>query len=237
MAELSALAAADRSELVARAVHDLRTPLQIIRGHTFTMRRRGGSGRQHAGLSAIDAEVMRLSAALDDLLALVSSRDAVGRPPSAVSLAGLAAGLARRHAGAAARRGILLESRVRGAPAIVTADPAELRRALDNLLQNALRHAAPGGTVRITVASEDGEGLLEVADDGPGIAPRDRERVFRPGVRGPEAPGRGTGLGLAIARDVAEAQGGRLELLPSSRGARFRLSLPLRDAGRASRRG
>jgi signal transduction histidine kinase len=113
----------------------------------------------------------------------------------------------------------------------VTAAPDDLRRALDNLVQNALRHAS--SLVRVAVGRRGGWGYLRVADDGPGVAPGDRERIFRAGDRGSSAPpGGGRGLGLAIARDLVEAHGGRLTLDPVGSGASFRLALPLSaDAG------
>jgi signal transduction histidine kinase len=100
-----------------------------------------------------------------------------------------------------------------------------VRRVLDNLLRNAVRHLEPGGTVRLTAACEGNTLRIEVRDDGPGVAGELRATLFEPFVTGRAD---GTGLGLAIARECAEAHGGTLRLLDSDLpGAAFRLDLPL----------
>jgi signal transduction histidine kinase len=110
----------------------------------------------------------------------------------------------------------------------VNAAPDDLSRALDNVLQNALRHAS--SLVRVAAGRRGGWGYLRVADDGPGVAPGDRERIFRAGDRGSAPRGDGRGLGLAIARDLVESHGGRVTIDPLGSGASFRLALPLRAA-------
>ena len=88
----------------------------------------------------------------------------------------------------------------------------------------------------MTVGRRAGWAYVRVADDGAGVAPGDRERIFRPGDRGSAPRGAGRGLGLAIARELAEAHGGRLTLDSVAGGAAFRLALPLREAVRDCRR-
>ncbi|WP_106397269.1 PAS domain-containing sensor histidine kinase [Actinocorallia populi] len=114
---------------------------------------------------------------------------------------------------------------------VVRASRIRLSRLLANLLTNADRHAAR--RIRIIVEARGGEAVLEVLDDGSGIPPEERERIFERFHRSEEArrkdPG-GTGLGLAIAREIAEAHGGRLYAAENpSGGARFVLRLPLAD--------
>ena len=109
----------------------------------------------------------------------------------------------------------------------VAADPEQLVRLLDNLVQNALRHCPAGGAVRLSAASDGRRGVIRVSDDGPGVDPREADAIFLAGRRGRQAPGAGWGLGLAIAREIAEAQRGRLDLERSGPGATFRLSLSL----------
>ncbi|WP_158558073.1 sensor histidine kinase [Spongiactinospora gelatinilytica] len=118
----------------------------------------------------------------------------------------------------------------------VQGDPVQLRALVTNLLTNAERHAK--SAVSITVAAGDGAAVLEVTDDGGGIAPADRERVFMRFTRLDTARSRdrgGTGLGLSIARDIASAHDGRLRIEDpvNGQGARLVLRLPL-AAERAS---
>jgi signal transduction histidine kinase len=113
------------------------------------------------------------------------------------------------------------------------ADPDQLHRILNNLFRNA-REAIeadrnedrPPGWVRLTARAEDGQALIEIADNGPGVPERARAKLFQPFVGSGRAGG--TGLGLAIARDLARAHGGELELVRTGpEGAAFGLRLPL----------
>jgi signal transduction histidine kinase len=111
----------------------------------------------------------------------------------------------------------------------VTGDRLRLARLLTNLLDNAERHAEK--MICVSVRKND-QATLEVLDDGGGIAPEQREEVFRRFTRLDASRSRdagGTGLGLAIARDVAETHGGTLTIEDSDTGARFMLRLPLRQ--------
>ena len=98
-----------------------------------------------------------------------------------------------------------------------------------NLALNAI-HAVRGsgkpGVVRIATFADDRRAVLEVSDDGPGVPPELAERIFEPFFTTKPA-GVGTGLGLAMTRQLVERHGGRLSLLPSPRGARFQVELPL----------
>src|SRR5262245_4844217 len=218
-----------------RLVHDLFGPLTVIRGVCATLARDEPRDERRAGLALIDAETLRLAAGLDGLARAASGGPGGAPPREPFCLAALAASVVERHRPAGAERGVALAVRVR-AESTVTGAGAALRRALDNLVQNALRHCAR--QVRVTVGRRAGWGYVRVADDGPGVPPADRERIFRPGERGSAPVGAGRGLGLAIARELAEAHGGRLTLdaLGRGGGAAFRLALPLRDAGRGAGR-
>ncbi len=105
----------------------------------------------------------------------------------------------------------------------------DLHRLVGNLVENALIHTPSGTPVTVSVRSENGSAVLEVADRGPGVPPAIRERVFERFARGPgdTAPTGGSGLGLAIVRAVADAHGGSVRLgAADGGGARFTVTLP-----------
>ncbi len=122
-----------------------------------------------------------------------------------------------------------LDVRVEGEPLAVTIDAAKFGMALANLLSNAIRYSPRGGTVRLAVSSAPGVARIDVADEGPGIPPAERDRIFEPFFRGgqqPEHAVRGTGIGLSIVQEYIAAHGGSVALLPGGPGARFRIELP-----------
>lgn len=97
------------------------------------------------------------------------------------------------------------------------------------MIENAIRHTAPGDRIEVGARCESGRVSLWVDDSGSGVAPEDRERIFDQFVRGRhEKPGTGSGLGLAIVRRIAEAHHGTVHVEPSTLGgARFVLDLPI----------
>jgi len=108
-------------------------------------------------------------------------------------------------------------------------DADKLSAALGNLLSNSIRFSPPNGTLSITLSSHTGKVRIDLRDQGPGVAPADRERIFEPFFRGEVQPVdavRGTGIGLSIVREYVQAHGGRVDLLPDGPGAHFRIELP-----------
>ncbi len=113
----------------------------------------------------------------------------------------------------------------RGGDTCAGVDAAVVERALAPVVDNALRYAVH--EVRLEVSGTADAVLVDVLDDGPGIAPQSREAVFEAGRRGDPADGHhGAGLGLALARRLVVASGGAITVMPSQRGAAFRLTLP-----------
>ena len=122
-----------------------------------------------------------------------------------------------------------LRVEVGGEPLSVAVDRTKLGTAIANLLSNAIRFSARGGTIRIEVRALGETTCIDIADAGPGIAEDDRERIFEPFYRGsrqPEHAVKGTGIGLSIVQEYIAAHGGRVALLPDGPGARFRIELP-----------
>ena len=229
---------ATQRRFVADASHELRSPLSNLRGTIEVALRRPRSPADYqATLGVSLAEIERLGRLVQGLLTL--SRADAGHltlDRRSIDLAEVAARAVQVHAARAAGRelGLQLDARV---PVPVEGDADRLREVVDNLLDNALRVAPKGSAVRVVVTREDGRGVLEVADTGPGLTAEEQAHVFEPFARGSARGGDGAGLGLAIARAVAEAHGGRLGVRSTAgSGATFRLELPA-HAGETTRVG
>ncbi len=195
-------------EFVADASHQLRTPLTALRLRLEEARATGVSPTAAAELDAGTAEVDRLAAILDELLVLSRAEDRELQGETVELPAAIGRAVARWQVAADARK-IALNPAVNGAGTAWCA-PADLDRALDVLIENALSYSPPGGEVTVT----GGDGRIEVCDRGPGLEPGEEELVFerfhrgRAGRQGPA----GSGLGLAIARTLARAWDGEARL-------------------------
>jgi signal transduction histidine kinase len=211
-AMLAALERARESErrFLADASHELRTPLTALRGNVDHIARHGADAETIADVQRSVARVARL---VDDLLALERS-DHAGPAPALVALDDLARAAAAPHGG-----DVRADAPVR---VVVRGDEDALRRALDNLVANALVHGAP--PVTIAVRAGDGRARVSVGDAGPGLPAGDAGAAFDRFWRAPAARGRpGSGLGLAIVRAIAQAHGGEVEVA----GATFTIDLPV----------
>jgi heavy metal sensor kinase len=214
---------------MADASHELRTPVSIIRTAadvTLSQPQRDEPEYREA-LAAVSQQSSRLTRLVDDMLVLARA-DGGGYPVvlADVDLTELVAGCVRELGGRADDRDIRVSTSLE--PVRMKADEALLRRMFGNLLSNALTYTPRGGSVDVSLARHRESVEVRVADTGPGIPPEDRERVFERFVRLDPARGAGgAGLGLAIARWVAEAHGGRVEVLSSGpEGTIFAASLP-----------
>jgi signal transduction histidine kinase len=210
-------------EFVADASHELQSPVTSLRTQLeVALAREGNDWPETARLLLQDTDEMdRL---VHDLLFLARTSDGVAVPRcELLDLDDVVLDEVTRVRGTTDVE--LVTSEVSAAP--VTGDADELRRLVRNLLENAVRHAR--SVVRVRLGTTAGAVHLEVADDGPGVAPKDRERIFDRFVALHDARSRGTGsgLGLAIARDVATRHDATLRVCDSDLGgAGFRLRLP-----------
>ncbi|MGH8794870.1 MAG: HAMP domain-containing sensor histidine kinase [Stackebrandtia sp.] len=219
------LAAADRQrrELVANVSHELRTPVAALQAMLENLAD-GVAKPSPQALRAAVAQTDRLGRLVVELLD-VSRLDAGDTPLSRTRFevrpfVEEAIAEATFHSAAHTRIDV---------PDGMTAyaDVERLHQVAANLLANAIRHNSPDGTVTVSARQRGGRFELEVADEGPGIAPGDRARVFERFTRGERPPGDGgTGLGLAIARWIVELHGGHISVADSRVGCAIRVSLP-----------
>lgn len=214
-----------QQDFVADASHQLRTPLAGLRLRLEEARAEGVSGGAERELDAGMRELDRLSVTIDELLVLsrAGERDA---PGERLSLDEAATRAAERWAPAARDAAIAIAAGPEAEPhRYVWCARADLDRALDALVENAIRYGPAGSEVRIVA----GAGRIEVLDEGPGLAQDEAEAVFERFHRGSagRAGASGTGLGLAIARELARSWGGEATLANrDGRGAVAVLRLP-----------
>jgi signal transduction histidine kinase len=225
-----------RRELVAWVSHDLRTPLAGIRAMVEALEDgvvddKATIDRYHR---TIGVEVDRLSSLVADLFEL--SRIHAGALRLQLAPVALDEALSDVVAGAtllARAKGVGLETSLADSP-VVRLAVTEMGRAVQNLIDNAIRHTPAGGTIRVEVASEPETGCacVSVTDGCGGIPERDLERVFELAYSGDAArtPGDGrAGLGLAVTRGLVEAQSGMVSVLNEDGGCRFTIKLPLAE--------
>jgi signal transduction histidine kinase len=213
-------------EAQALVAHELRAPLSVIRGYLDILGRPLDEDSKLAALGAATRAAERLDTMLDDLLASSGDRRVFspGRREDVVLRA-----LAQEVVDEMLPLFDHLVDVV-GDEGTVACDPRLIHQALCNLIGNALKHTPPSGRVSVRVAEEEEEVVLLVEDDGPGIPPEERERVFELFARlgsSTDTP-RGLGLGLPVARTIVEQHGGTLALTDSCEGtgACFELRLP-----------
>ncbi len=226
-----------RRDFVANASHELRTPLTSIRGFVEALED-GAVGEPETArrfLGKIRTHADRMTALVEDLLEL-SRLESGDREPDwdETQPAEVAGAVTASLAGLASRKDIRLRHVDRGTPQVRT-DPERLRRILENLVDNAVKYTPEGGHVDVTTSSgPDGSARVEVADDGPGIAPEHQARVFERFYRVDKARSRelgGTGLGLSIVRHLAESVGASVSVESEpGKGSRFVVTLPGRPA-------
>jgi heavy metal sensor kinase len=227
---------AEMQRFTADAAHELRTPLAVIRNEAEVALRAPRSPEEYTRvLEGLLEDVVRLSEMADQLLFLCR-QDAGLNPPAHkdVALDELLRAVIDNVRPVAEAKGVslvLADTR----PCAVLGEPLQLRRVFYNLLDNAVKYTASGGTVRVSSRREGGEVVVRVADTGIGIAAEHRPHIFdrfyrvdssRTGDTG------GAGLGLAICRSVVRATGGTVEVSSEiGRGSEFTVRLPVSAPG------
>jgi two-component system sensor histidine kinase KdpD len=239
VAHAQALAESDqlKSALLAAVSHDLRTPLTVMKGATSTLlldEVAWDAATRRSLTSAIDAEIDHLDRIVGNLLSM--SRVESGALPAErdwQDLAELLGAVLRRIAGQLDGRPIEVDL----APdlPLVAINATLIEQVLTNLLENALKHTAPGTPIAIvarpSTSSAEPDGVVVVVrDHGPGVPPGDLERIFEKFYRGGVPPDQasGAGLGLAICKGIVEAHGGRIWATNCPEGgAAFTFTLPV----------
>jgi signal transduction histidine kinase len=214
-----------RRELVANVSHELRTPVSALRAVLENIVD-GVTEPDPATLRTALQQTERLAGLVEQLLDL--SRVEGGATSMRLAHVKLQEFLTVcRDEAAMGGRPVRFELRVEPPDLTVLADRERLHQVLANLVDNATRHSPEGGTVSLQ-AHDDVSGIvLDVVDEGPGIAPEDRARVFERFHRGGQAlSDGGTGLGLAIARWVVELHGGTIRVVDTTVGCQIRVVLP-----------
>lgn len=200
---------ADRTKTLAAVAHDMRTPLMRLRLQA-----------EHVAPDQRE----KMAREIEEVEALVASFIAFARDDPAeearvrLDLAALLQSLADDHADAGRDVTYVGDDR-----AIITGQSLGLKRVFTNLIDNALKY---GARARIALTLADGQVIVDVEDEGPGIPAAQRETVFEPFVRLNEEGTRGAGLGLAAARSIARAHGGDIAILDADSGAKLRVTLP-----------
>ncbi len=222
-----------RVDFIANASHELRTPLASVLGFIETLQ---GPAKDDATartrfLGIMQGQAQRMARLIDDLLSLSRVELREHQTPSdPLDLGALAQQIADGLKPLAAERGVTLDVKLPQQPLHIQGDRDELLRAIENLIENAIKYGASGKRVDIELTGTAREAVIAVKDFGPGIArehlPRLTERFYRVDVADSRDKG-GTGLGLALVKHIAAHHRGRLQIeSQEGDGATFRLVLP-----------
>jgi signal transduction histidine kinase len=222
-----------KSDFVSNASHELRTPLTNIRGYIEAVQdaSREGMPADPSFLAVAHENALRMERLIDDLLELSRAESGQALTIEKVRLPAFLDRVAALHRPEAERRGKTLFVESDDVP--FRADPGKLALVLSNLVDNAIKYGIDEGHITLRGRSADGGTVLEVADDGPGIAPEHLPRIFERFYRIDRGRSRelgGTGLGLSIAKHIVESHGGTIRA--ESRlgiGTRFIVRLPERQ--------
>jgi len=227
-----------RDELIATVSHELRTPLTSIIGYAELLADLDSpdvSARARRLVEVIERNARRELKLVDDLLTLAYLDDHRLRlHPAPTDLVEVARRVVADAALRARERGLVLRLRAPDEPLRpVLGDPFRLGQVVENLVTNALKFTAPGGRVEVAVSDGGDRGVVEVRDNGIGVDPEERDRLFERLYRAPGAVERqtpGAGLGLAIVRAIVEAHDGTVQVSSRPGQTAFVVHLPTRSA-------
>ncbi len=222
-----------QSEFVAHVSHQLKTPVSLLSAvaETVSLERVRSPEKLAKCIGIIRGETARLSALIERILDFSRVADTRRRfELEAVELEPLARDTVEAFVEALDTRGYRIAVVNIGGSPVVAADRAALEQALLNLLDNAIKYSGLAGEIAVRVGIAGGEAIIDVADQGPGIAPKDQARIFDRFYRGAAAAAhrQGFGLGLPIVREIVTAHRGRIDVASTpGAGSTFRIRLPL----------
>jgi two-component system, OmpR family, sensor kinase len=208
-------------QFVADASHELRTPLTSILANLELLADDLDGERGEAARSALRSS-QRMRRLVGDLLLLARADAKRQQPHEPIDISRVLVEVAAELGPVADGHRLTIDAD----DAVVDGARDELYRMTLNLIENAIRHTPDGTRIRATVTQENGDVLLAVQDDGPGVPPELHERIFERFVRGAGDRGSSSGLGLSIVRAVAESHGGSVVLEDVQPGARFVVRMP-----------
>jgi two-component system sensor histidine kinase GlrK len=221
-----------KNRFLRHVSHDLKTPLTAIREGAQLL----GEGvpgalneQQKLIIEIIEQNSRRLQQLIEELIDYQQAGFAASSiDPQPVALDVVCTQVLRTHRLVASARAIRFERKL--VPVIVEGDADKLRVVVDNLVTNAIKFSPREGVIHVALAKSEGRAVLDVVDQGPGVAAEERERIFEPffrGTRSRRGTVKGSGLGLAIAKEYVLAHRGKIEAVGEGGGGRFRVSLPL----------
>jgi PAS domain S-box-containing protein len=224
-----------KSNFVAAVSHDLRAPLSSIVGFSEALAQAGPlNEEQQAFAQHIANSAERMSSLVSDLLALARVDTRVEQKREVCDAEDVVRSVMVDLQGEALAKGVDLKLEKNAGPAYLWADATQIRQAVSNLVDNAIRYSRSGEEVAVGLLAEQGVVSISVRDSGPGIAPENVPYVFDKfyQVHGDQLRGT-SGLGLTLVRSIAEAHGGNVQVESVvGEGSTFTLQLPLMDGER-----
>jgi PAS domain S-box-containing protein len=237
-----ALREADRrkDQFIATLAHELRNPLAPIRSAVEILARADASDADRAwSRGVIERQVAHMSRLVEDLLDMARiSSGKLSLRRERVTIAAVAQAALETSRPAIDASGHRLVTRMPAGDAVLDADPTRLAQVLSNLLNNAAKYTAPGGSIELHADEVDGEAVLAVLDDGMGFPPELAEQLFEPFAQWApaEQSAAGLGIGLSLVRGIVDLHGGTISASSEGpgKGSRFELRLPLAAAETAA---
>jgi PAS domain S-box-containing protein len=202
-----------KSDFVHTVSHDLRSPLTSVLGYAELIGRTGPlNEHQTEFMARLQASIRDITALVNDLLDLGRLEAGFDTRREIVQLENIIGYTLDILGGQISARNITLHFTAEPHLPSLKANPLRLRQMLDNLIGNAIKYTPPGGEVNVHVRAEEGQIILQVTDNGPGIAPTDQPRIFEKFFRGENVPDDvpGSGLGLSIVKSIVDNHQGRI---------------------------